>query len=204
MNRRDFFVVFPKVSAYENKDIDTQAYYDSIVSKWRDRIISNGYNLCVIHEDNLASRLLAGSEVKRYSVLRFTNRDYYALGETTPDNYIAEKNVYEVPEAIKAGTKGVKVNQEDVTSGNEQIYLMTLAQLRTKVASDYLVDQVPHILYIDANNNFCKKPKYSIGDGRMVCFVNVKNNTFSAFYGGVSISEDIVIQIMEANRNGDL
>lgn len=203
MNKRDFLIVLPKLSAYANKDVDVQLYYDKIVSLWTNRILANDYNLCIIHEDILASKLIKTEHLKRYSMLKESSRNSYSRIEGISEEYLKIKKLYIDDNAINAGVCKVKIRPEDVIAGKEYLYLQTAAQLRVKFASEYLIDTAPRVIYIDAANNFCRKPVYSIGDGRLVCIVDVKTDVTNCFYGGVSVGEDIVVQIMEA-KNGNI
>ena len=204
MNKRDFLIVLPKLSAYDSKGVDMQLYYDNVIKLWTERILQNGYNLCVIHEDILAGKLIKDDRLKRYSVLKPTGREPYADSEGISPDYLTLPGVLTVDDAVKVGIKEVAFRQEDVVPGSEQAYLLALVQRRVRSASNYLIDRMPSVIYVDANNNFCKKPSHGVGDGRLVCIIDVKSEVTSYFYGGIPINDNIVSQIMEANKNGNL
>ena len=204
MNKRDFLIVLPKSTAYASKGVDMQLYYDNAIKLWTERILQNGYNLCVIHEDILAGKLIKVDNLKRYSMLKPTGREPYADSEGISSDYLTQSGVLTMDDAVKVGLKEVVFKREDVIPGGEQAYLLALAQRRVRSASNYFIDRVPSVIYIDANNNFCKKPSHTVGDGRLVCIIDVKSEVTSCFYGGIPINDNVVLQIMEANKNGNL
>lgn len=204
MNKRDFLIALPKVTAYDSKGVDMQLYYDNVVKLWTERILQNGYNLCVIHEDILAGKLIKTDDLKRYSVLKPTGREPYAYSEGISSDYLTLPGVITMDDAVRVGLREVVFKREDIIPGGEQAYLLALAQRRVRSASNYLINRIPSIIYVDANNNFCKKPSHIVGDGRLVCIIDVKSETTSCFYGGIPINDNVVLQIMEANKNGNL
>lgn len=198
MRKKDFLIVLPKVGAYEYKDITVQLYIDSVLKEWISLITEHGYNVVFIHEDMLALKLAGDAGYRRYSVLTMVGRRVLSRFETTPDSY----SIYtDVVEDSRVATKATEAVPADINPGKTTSEILRdVIPMRVKRGCELLLDDASNVLYIDANNNFCKKPEPRIGDGRIVCILNTMNDTYEYYFGGTRISKEMLLQVLEVNR----
>lgn len=199
-SKPEVFIVLPKYSSFELKDISQQTFYKSEAFKWLEFFRELDMQVKCFAEDMLAVKLFyAEPDIIWVSTLGAADSRFMELNVTDyPAEYRTIQKVSAPEMLIKKAVRRLKVKDLEYYFGDEVAFRnnrfnVLLNRIRF-VADAELAEK--NVVYFDANNNFCSEPDGEIGDGRFVVSVSVDKCITKYTYGGMMLTEEHFDQIM--------
>lgn len=198
-------IVLPKLSSYQYKLDDEKRRLEKVILDEFKRVSDSGAKIYCIAEDMLAVRILGvySEWITWITTLGSSDSNFIKTAvDDYPPLYNSIKKELAKQSYIKGALERYKVKKN--TESKDQLEIrgarLTVLNNRIRYVANRVVNDFNHIIYIDANNNFCSEPKPVVGDGKLIVHVNINTGLTLYTYGGVPINkdayEDIVRSVM--------
>ena len=193
-------IVLPKLSSYKYKMSDEKRRLEKTVLDEFNKLKESGAKIFCIAEDMLAVELLASHADQITWITTLGNADSNFIKTAVDDYPELYNDIKKVPtkqEYIKNAIMKYKVPKTDSCKDQLEIRGSRLAVLnkRIRFTADKVLSEFSHIVYVDANNNFCSFPKPEVGDGKLVVQVILNAGLVLYTYGGLPIDKDVYYSI---------
>lgn len=202
---RMMYMVLPKMSAYEFKDMDSQLFIKNKVKEYVKQLHEIGFGIRCFAENILALKLL--NEVKniRWFSVASDSDIYYMLNNLMKDEYL--KNIYTMLNKRKVDesyvNKAVKRYTAPMLSGlsdaeyKAQRDVVFTNRIRMSVG-DILEGCRFCIVFKSKGNEFCKTPGLYEGSGRFTIIVDLDSKVTFYDYGGIPLSAEQANEVLRS------
>lgn len=191
--------MLPKYSSYEFRDSGSKYSIAEMIQREVDFFRSYDFNLLFVAEDRLALQLYGDVEdVEWISVVGSSDKNFIKNRELMPLYYytiqagsVSNEILSETSMKYKPGRIVDFASKEEYNKAREMIL-----HNRIRLACHLLVDKCLGYVYIDARNNYSSFIAPSMGDGKLVRYVDLATGLVKNFYGGIPLDNENMNAVM--------
>lgn len=201
MRVRTVTLVLPKLSTYKYKEKVVQEYIEMKLKEQLEFCDKYKLSVTCFAEDMLAVFLLKDNKnIKWISLIGEADRNFLASGvEDYPEYYWELPVEYADEDLRKEVIKRIKTRK--ITEYiDKQVYRsdrLNILCKRIRYVADNMLNREKFIIYLDANNNYCRFPTLQIGDGRISIYVDVAKDITQYYLGGIPLNKHDFNIVME-------
>lgn len=201
MRVRTVTLVLPKLSTYKYKEKVIQEYIEMKLKEQLEFCDKYKLSVTCFAEDMLAVFLLKDNKnIKWISLIGEADRNFLASGvEDYPEYYWELPVEYADEDLRKEVIKRIKTKKitEYIDKQAYRSDRLNILCKRIRYVADNMLNREKFIIYLDANNNYCRFPTLQIGDGRISIYVDVAKDITQYYLGGIPLNKHDFNIVME-------
>lgn len=201
MRVRTVTLVLPKLSTYKYKEKVVQEYIEMKLKEQLEFCDKYKLSVTCFAEDMLAVFLLKDNKnIKWISLIGEADRNFLASGvEDYPEYYWELPVEYADEDLRKEVIKRIKTRKitEYIDKQAYRSDRLNILCKRIRYVADNMLNREKFIIYLDANNNYCRFPTLQIGDGRISIYVDVAKDITQYYLGGIPLNKHDFNIVME-------
>lgn len=201
MRVRTVTLVLPKLSTYKYKEKVVQEYIEMKLKEQLEFCDKYKLSVTCFAEDMLAVFLLKDNKnIKWISLIGEADRNFLASGvEDYPEYYWELPVEYADEDLRKEVIKRIKTKKitEYIDKQAYRSDRLNILCKRIRYVADNMLNREKFIIYLDANNNYCRFPTLQIGDGRISIYVDVAKDITQYYLGGIPLNKHDFNIVME-------
>lgn len=199
-------VLFPKLTSYVGKGIDTQRTFNDIFKRYIGLLTNANCSIEVLVEDELALMQLKSMGVNSIKYITCIGKSDISFVNSFPGQVNIGMNtllLHGNAECVAGDVEKKFIVPISLVKEDREAYMSKRTDAfwkRVRLATDNLVSTRKNVLMFRMNNNNDRcipvRETVSMGDGRLCIEVDMRSGVAISYYGGTYITEDLLPAIL--------